>query len=233
MPQSMNKKVRLDLRLAAPARKDSFRGNIFDLCAETRKRALRMNEGQDNRLHEKRNIIERHKREKYIKDIKEIRKIDTSVKNLFIYKQALENYKYDKLVIVKHGFPNDFRPERKRMNTETKFLHSGFSVNLLKPEIDILSEELDPRNIRMHKMHQQYVISKARSDISLSRTGTFSALIRDYKHRSVEAIDLPNHNFKAHQHKTVYTHRSVEAKDFPTVELQKSSNVLKLPKIQK
>lgn len=64
MPQSMNKRVRLDMRLAAPVHNDSIRGNIFDLSVETRKRALRMNEGQYSKLQMKTKVLDKNQRER-------------------------------------------------------------------------------------------------------------------------------------------------------------------------
>ena len=190
MPQSMNKRVRLDMRLAAPVHKDSIRGNIFDLSVETRKRALRMNEGQYSKLQMKTKVLDKNQRERNIKESKRIEKIDKSVKQLCIYRQVLRNFHYDNLVSVNKKArenPRTTTSAKKRLSDEIKILHSGFSVDILKTQMDVLSKEQDKKRIRLDKLHQEYIISKARSDIALSREGTFSALIRDYKNRCMES----------------------------------------------
>jgi hypothetical protein len=147
----MNKRVRLDMRLAAPVHKDSIRGNIFDLSVETRKRALRMNEGQYSKLQMKTKVLDKNQRERNIKENKRIEKIDKSVKQLCIYRQVLRNFHYDNLVSVNKKArenPRTTTSAKKRLSDEIKILHSGFSVGILKTQMDVLSKEQDKKRIR-------------------------------------------------------------------------------------
>lgn len=187
----MNKQVQLDMRIAAPVNKSSWRGNILDLCTETRKRALRMNEGHDMRLQSRRKTIDRRKREILLKEKRTKEKLDTSVKHLQVYQTILEDYKYDNLVVINRINECKDRSRltwtaKKRINAETKLINSGFSMKLFKTKIDSLSGEKTDSYIRKHRLQTEYALAKAQSDIMLSREGTFSAVIRDYKHKSHE-----------------------------------------------
>lgn len=189
----MNKQVQLDMRIAAPVNKGSWRGNILDLCTETRKRAIRMNEGHDVRLQLRRKMLDRRKREIVLKEKRNMEKLDTSAKHLQVYQTILDDYKYDNLVVINRI--NECRNRsrltltaKKRISAETKLINSGFSMKLFKNKIDSLSSERNVGFIRQNKLQYEYTIAKARSDILLSREGTFSAMVRDYKHKSIDTV---------------------------------------------
>jgi hypothetical protein len=123
-----------------------------------------MNEGQYSKLQMKTKVLDKNQRERNIKESKRIEKIDKSVKQLCIYRQVLRNFHYDNLVSVNKKArenPRTTTSAKKRLSDEIKILHSGFSVDILKTQMEYETIKTDVWNL-LHHFKNAYNLQERR-----------------------------------------------------------------------
>ena len=182
MPTNVNKR-RAAENDDGPLGKGTVCSQIIDICAQTRRRAVQLNECENSRLKLSTKNIDRHAR--YNRNVSEraMNRLNKSLTMLEAYKDVLSNdYKVSNFDTIQPGF--DIKqalrdPARKRRSIfETRIYNSGFSLKNFKSEIDRRLLEIDPTAQRENLRTTLLEESRRRNEILIDRTMPFPAVVK-------------------------------------------------------
>lgn len=168
MPQCMNFKNKDN-----PYGKGSLHAELLESSFRTRRRAAKINEGENSRLQLFTNILQRHKDSENGRNDRVMGRVRKTLEEMEAYKRLLrDSYKTENLMTLQWGFkprwvqtPKSFH----RYKIETRIYHCGFTKETLQPEVAEMIQMGKPEK-RKYDFHQQLLqVARKRSDFQINR----------------------------------------------------------------
>ena len=178
MPQCANRRA-----TDVPYGKGSIPSELLEATFRTRKRAQKINEGEEQRCRVYTDMLEKHHKAQELRNAKVVARVQHSLKELEAYKDVLHSYRANKFMTLEWGYtprkPNTPRTFR-RSHLENRVYNCGFSMETLYPEVKQQLDRNKPEKKNKERLQKLINVSLKRSNFKIDRRMTDAAKVREH-----------------------------------------------------